>query len=117
MLQAEKKAAEAAEKESSQSVEQGESSSQPTHSQSSAEPVLPQLPPGEEGAPFQPPGPPVQNVQLEPPSLPVSFNLPPGLTATQSQMFEGQVIIGTAIKVKKSDDEQPTEEGMEVEDD
>ena len=117
MLQAQKKAAEAAEKESSQSVEQGESSTQPTHSQSSAEPVLPQLPPGEEDTPLQPPGPPLQNVELEPPSLPVTFSLPPGLTATQSQMFEGQVIIGTAIKVKKSDDEQPAEEHMEVEDD
>ena len=115
MLQAQKKAADAAEKESSQSVEQGESSTQPTHSQSSAEPVLPQLPPGEEDAPLQPPGPPLQNVQLEPPSLPVTFTLPPGLTATQSQMFEGQVIIGTAIK--QPADEKPTVEDMEVEDD
>ena len=110
MLQAKKKEEEAvaAEKESTnQGVEEGESSTQPSHSQASAEqePPLPQPPPGL----------PLQNVQLEAPSIPVSFTLPPGFTAIPSQMFEGQVILGTAVKVP--DDEKPTVEDMEVEDD
>ena len=113
MLQAQKKE-EAAKKAKTEAVEEGETSgagssqggaslSQPS---SQAEPVLAQPPLPQAPLP-QPllPQPPAPQV----PSIPVSINLPPHLTAHSSQMFEGQLVIGTIVK--KPDEEEQIEVG------
>ena len=100
MLQAQKKE-EPARKAKEEAGEQGEpsssqggaSTSQPS---SQAQPEL-----------SQPPLPQIPNPQ-PPVSLPVSLNLPAHLTAQSSQMFQGQIVIGTAIK------KQEEEEDMEI---
>ena len=99
MLQAQKKE-EAAKKAKGEAGEEGEPSSSqggPSTSQPSslAEPQLPQPPPDAPSVPA---------------SLPVSLNLPPHLTAQTSQMFEGQIIIGTAIKKQEEEEMEVAEE-------
>ena len=96
MLQAQKKE-EAARKAKEEAGEQGEpsssqggaSSSQPS---SQAQPEL-----------SQPPLPQIPNPQ-PPLSLPVSLNLPADLTAQSSEMFPGQLVIGTAIKKQEEEE-------------
>ena len=44
-------------------------------------------------------------------SLPVSLNLPAHLTAQSSQMFQGQIVIGTAIKKQEEEEEEKMEIG------
>ena len=93
MLQAQKKE-EAARKAKEEAGEQGEpsfsqggaSTSQPS-SQAQPELSQPQIPN---------PQPPL--------SLPVSINLQPHLTAQSSEMFEGQIVIGTAIKKQEQEE-------------
>ena len=51
----------------------------------------------------QPPLPQFPNPQ-PPLSLPVSLNLPAHLTAESSQMFPGQIVIGTAIKKQEEEE-------------
>ena len=97
MLQAQKKE-ETARKAKEEAGEQGEpsssqggaSTSQPS---SQAQPEL-----------SQPPLPQIPNPQ-PPVSLPVSLNLPAHLTAQSSQMFQGQIVIGTAIKKQEEEEE------------
>ena len=118
MLQAQKKE-EAAKKAKTEAVEEGETSgagssqggallSQPS---SQAEPVLAQAPLPQAPLPQAPlpqpllPQPPAPQV----PSIPVSINLPPHLTAHSSQMFEGQLVIGTIVK--KPDEEEEMKVG------
>ena len=113
MLQAQKKE-EAARKAKEEAGEQGEpsssqggaSTSQPS---SQAQPELSQ-PELSQPELSQPPLPQIPNPQ-PPVSLPVSLNLPAHLTAQSSQMFAGQIVIGTAIK--KQEEEEEVEE-MEV---
>ena len=96
MLQAQKKE-EAARKAKEEAGEQGKpsssqggaSSSQPS---SQAQPEL-----------SQPPLPQIPNPQ-PPVSLPVSLNLPAHLTAQSSEMFPGQLVIGTAIKKQEEEE-------------
>ena len=103
MLQAQKKE-EAARKAKEEAGEQGEpsssqggaSTSQPS-SQAQPELSQPEL--------SQPPLPQIPNPQ-PPLSLPVSLNLPPHLTAQSSQMFAGQIVIGTAIKKQEEEEEE-----------
>ena len=51
----------------------------------------------------QPPLPQIPDPQ-PPLSLPVSFDLPPHLTAQSSQMFPGQLVLGTAIKKQEEEE-------------
>ena len=110
MLQAQKKE-EAARKAKEEAGEQGEpsssqggaSTSQPS---SQAQPELSQ-PDLSQPELSQPPLPQIPNSQ-PPVSLPVNLNLPPHLTAQSSQMFAGQIVIGTAIK--KQEEEEEVEE-------
>ena len=98
MLQAQKKE-EAAKKAKEEAGEEGQTSSSqggPSTSQPSslAEPQLPQPQPDAPSVPVR---------------LPVSLNLPPHLTAQTSQMFEGQIVIGTAIKKLEEEEEEEME--------
>ena len=106
MLQAQKKE-EAARKAKEEAGEQGEpsssqggaSTSQPS---SQAQPELSQ-PELSQPELSQPPLPQIPNPQ-PPLSLPVSLNLPPHLTAQSSQMFAGQLVLGTAIKKQEEEE-------------
>ena len=96
MLQAQKKEEaarkakeEAGEQEEPSSFQGGASSSQPS---SQAQPEL-----------SQPPLPQIPNPQ-PPLSLPVSLNLPAHLKAQSSEMFPGQLVIGTAIKKQEEEE-------------
>ena len=93
MLQAQKKE-EAAKKAKEEAGEQGEPSSSTSQPSSQAQPEL-----------SQPPLPQIPNPQ-PPVSLPVSLNLPAHLTAQSTQMFEGQIVIGSAIKQLKEEEEE-----------
>ena len=107
MLQAQKKE-EAERKAKEEAGEQGEpsssqggdSTSQPS---SQAQPELSQ-PELSQPELSQPPLPQISNPQ-PPVSLPVSLNLPAHLTAQSSQMFAGQIVIGTAIKKQEEEEE------------
>ena len=108
MLQAQKKE-EAARKAKEEAGEQGEpsssqggaSSSQPS-SQAQPEVSQPEVSQPEVSQPelSQPPLPQIPNPQ-PPLSLPVSLNLPAHLTAQSSQMFPGQLVLGTATRNKR----------------
>ena len=86
MLQAQKKE-EAARKAKEEAGEQGEPSS------------------SEGGASSSQPSSQAQPELSQPPlSLPVSLNLPAHVTAQSSEMFPGQLVIGTAIKKQEEEE-------------